>query len=378
MRDIKRITRYGFTAAAMAFSMMLMGPVQAKAAYVVKHTEGCEPGCSDGRKNMDKDAIKEALLNQKDIKLESGKTYYLYGPLDAVDGASIDATGATIVCEKVILHNDAKTTDSIKDFSINGGTWKRSPTSNSDGTSFRFHYGDNLKFTNMTIESANMENHAIELVACKNVLIDNCTITGQGTGGKKSVEEQIQIDVATPRTAPFLKSAGKSNLLDGTGCENITINNCTVKGCRAVCANYDKTKKKYANKYHKNIKVTNCDLTGETAEGLMIFNTKGVTVKNNTIISNAPKSRKYFSPGLHLQVYGNGKGGFDKGKVNITGNTIKGGMCGAFISANTSKTRFGKITFKNNKVYSKAGKQGAYHIDTYKKLTDKGNKSKKW
>ena len=158
----------------------------------------------------------------------------------------------------------------------------------------------------------------------------------------------------------------------------ITINNCEVTGCRAVCANYDKSKKKNANKYHKNIKVTNCTLTGESAEGLMIFNTKGITVKNNTIISNAPKSRKYFSPGLHIQVYGNGKGGFNKGKVKVTGNTIKDGMFGAFISANTSKTKFGKITFKNNKLYSKAGKNNAYHIDTYKKLTDKGNKSKKW
>lgn len=364
-----------FAAAAMAFSMMLMGPVQAKAATVtIAHDPDCKPGSE--YKYSDTKKIKDALERGDSVILKSGDEFYLDGPLDAYDGTSIDATGATILCNKAAVHNKTES-KSISNFSITGGTWLRASGSNFDGTTFRFHYGDNLKFTGMTIKASNIENHAIELVACKNVIIDDCTVEGQGSGGKKSVEEQIQIDVATPRTAPFLKNEN-SGLLDGTGCENITINNCTVKGCRAVCANYDKTKKKYANKYHKNIKVTNCDLTGETAEGLMIFNTKGVTVKNNTIISNAPKSRKYFSPGLHLQVYGNGKGGFDKGKVNITGNTIKGGMCGAFISANTSKTRFGKITFKNNKVYSKAGKQGAYHIDTYKKLTDKGNKSKKW
>ncbi|WP_026491759.1 right-handed parallel beta-helix repeat-containing protein [Butyrivibrio sp. XPD2002] len=374
MRDVKRLAKYGMAAAAMAFSIMLISPVQAKAAYLVKHNEKCVQ--EDEKNSNDQKAIQEALEKYKDIKLESGKEYYLQGPIDAVDGGSIDATGATIICRKVIIHNKTES-KSIANFSIKGGTWKRSNKSEADGSSFRFHYGTNLKFTDMTIEHAKMENHAIELVACSNVLIENCKITGQGDYSKKSVEEQIQIDVATERTAPFLKDKN-SGLLNGTGCKNITINNCEVTGCRAVCANYDKSTKKNANKYHKNIKVTNCTLTGESAEGLMIFNTKGITVKNNTIISNAPKSRKYYSPGLHIQVYGNGKGGFNKGKVKVTGNTIKGGMFGAFISANTSKTKFGKITFKNNKLYSKAGKNNAYHIDTYKKLTDKGNKSKKW
>lgn len=375
MRDIKIISKVGLAAAAMAFSMMLIVPVQAKAATVtITHNPESKPGGED--EYADTNNIKEALKRGDSVKLKAGDEFYLKGPIDAIDGTSIDATGATILCKKSAVHNsdDSK---SISNFSINGGTWLRASNFELDGSSFRFHYGDNLKFTNMTIKMANMENHSIELVACKNVIIDGCVIEGQGTGGKKSVEEQIQIDVATPRTAPFLKGKN-AGLLDGTCCENITINNCKVIGCRAVCANYDKSNKKFKSKYHKNIKVTNCELTGETAEGLMIFNTKGITVKHNKLISNAPKSRKYFSPGLHIQVYGNGKGGFDKGKVKVTNNTIKGGICGAFISANTSKTKFGKVTFKGNKVYTKGEKDSAYHIDSYKKLTDKGNKKKEW
>ncbi len=376
MRNIKRVTRFGLAAAAMAFSMMLFSPFQAKAAYTVQHTDGCEPGGAYELRHKDKDAIKEALKEYKDIKLEDGKTYYIAGPIDAVDGGSIDAGTATIICEKVIVHNNEKETDSIANFSINGGTWKKSPSAQVDGSSFRFHFGNNLKFTNMVIEHANMENHAIELVACKNVLIEHCTITGQGSAGKKSVEEQIQIDIAAPSTAPFLKKAGKTNLLNGQGCVNITINDCTVIGGRAICANLPTpTKyKKYHNSYHKNITVTNCTLTGTTSEGLMIFNTKGATITDNVIISNASKSQdKYKAFGLHVQIYGNAKSGL---KYTIKNNTIKGRSGSAVISANTSKTKFNKVTFTGNKCYSKAG--NSYHIDSYKKLKDKGNKSEKW
>ena len=84
MRDVNRLAKYGMAAAAMAFSIMLISPVQVKAAYEVKHNASCVQ--EDEKNSNDQKDIQEALEKYKDIKLESGKEYYLQGPIDAVDG----------------------------------------------------------------------------------------------------------------------------------------------------------------------------------------------------------------------------------------------------------------------------------------------------
>ncbi|WP_026509853.1 MULTISPECIES: right-handed parallel beta-helix repeat-containing protein [unclassified Butyrivibrio] len=373
MKDRKSIIKYGLTAAIMAFSIMLIGPSQVSAKEVVH---------DDADQYRDQKAIQEAIDNGEDVVLKG--EIYLNGYLRIKSGTHIEATGATIKCRGNMFAN-ADGVDSFNDFSLNGGTWIRADGADGNPafepkhdtqSAIKLWGGNGIKITNATLKVSGMGGHNIELVACKNVTIDNCIIEGQGSSSDKTCE-QIQLDMAAPTTAAFVPSS-----MYGECCENVVINKCTVTGNRGVAANIPikggNAVKTYSSNYHKKISVTNCNITSLKTEALLLFNTNGITVTDNEIISNAKKSQKYKSFGLHVQTYGSGKGGFSKGKVVVKNNTIKGGMFGASISGTTGHAKFGKVTFTGNTVFSKGGIDNAYHIDSYKSLKDKGNKCKKW
>ena len=77
---------------------------------------------------------------------------------------------------------------------------------------------------------------------------------------------------------------GNEKLVKGQTCSNITIKDCEISGGRGVCANYASKENKYLGKFHDKIIIENCKITGETAEGVALFNTLNSTVKNNIIL----------------------------------------------------------------------------------------------
>ncbi|WP_035764525.1 right-handed parallel beta-helix repeat-containing protein [Butyrivibrio sp. NC2002] len=334
-------------------------------------------------KNRYSDYIAKLIRKYDTLTFKSGETYTLdYTILIPSDRAiTINATGATIICKKGLVKNEDYSKGdytAVHGFKMIGGTWLAPQGANPfEGSSIQFAYADNLTFKNMTIKHAGGDRHALELVACRNVNIDGCTIEAISAPSKSSsVEEQIQIDQATKNLAAFLPS----NLQNGTCCQNVTINNCVVKGGgRGICANLDVRSKNsaYYNKYHKNIKITNCEVVGETSEGIMLFNTKGATVTGNNVISNGKKSRKYYSIGIHMQFYGKGKG-LTSGKNVIKNNTVKSKSYGIMVaSGGTGNCKFGKTTIKNNIVSTKVAKDSAIFCDNAKKKSIKGNKVRK-
>jgi hypothetical protein len=309
------------------------------------------------------------------ITFEKGKTYYLKWPMHMVSGKTINATGATIVCEKNVLDQQTFRKggyENIKNVTINGGTWKYKSSKGFGKTSFSFVHGQNIKMKNMTIQHASYDGHAFEFVACKNVLMDNVKIIPLGTK-RKSEEAMVQIDIATLATYPRLSE--KKSLANGATCKNVTIQNCTISGNRALASGYSYKDKKYVNKCHQNITIRNNTLTSWNAEGVFLANAQSATITGNTIISKCKRKNENKSTGLHLLSVGKIK----KATFVVKNNTIKGGKF-AIRAWSDSKVRITKVTMKQNKFYCKKGKKNAIGVNKkgVKKIKASKNKKYKW
>ena len=333
--------------------------------------------------NADVNAIDDELDQTGYVRLKSGEKYYLSHFIPVNSNSTIDARGATIIIKRGAVRNDPKNYrtgyNSMSGVTIMGGTWLSANKDGCTGTTFSFAHANNITLKDMNIRSTNAEGHAIELVACRNINIRNCSVIAQGNGNKNSAEEMIQVDLASPHNAPFLKK----EFQNGLACQNITISGCTVTGSRAVGVSFSKKDSKFLKNYHKNITVKNCRLTGNTAEGLALFNAINVTVKNNRIISNSSRTKSAYSSGCHVTLFGKIPA-FAKGKISIRNNVIKGGRTGFQICSH-SKVRYGTLIIKKNKLYSKKGKKRALVVElnpkgkaSVKKIKASRNKKRKW
>ncbi|MCR5451768.1 MAG: hypothetical protein K6F00_03965 [Lachnospiraceae bacterium] len=333
--------------------------------------------------------VKTTEISVRDIQSEldkngkyifkSGKTYILDHTLYISSNQTIKAKGATIKCAAGAVRNygTKKNYNSASNIKIIGGKWISTSKTGYDKSSFQFVHAKNITLKNMTIKNTNYSGHSIELIACKNVKVTGCKITPLGKAKSGSVEEQIQIDMASPSTAPTIES----KLQNGATCQNIKIKNTTVTGCRAVCANISMVDgDSYKKKFHRNVVIDNCKFTGKVAEGLALWNVIGINVKNSTVISNASKTAEsHHSDGLCIQMFGTAPSDMSSKTINLTGNTIKGGEDGFRIWSQSS-SKFGHLYMKNNKCYSKNGSSHALVASTAvcTRITDSNNGKYGW
>lgn len=333
----------------------------------------------------DRSRIQKELDKHGKVTLVKGKTYYTDGPLKVKSNQTIIATGATIICHKTAMFNIPQCADykAIKNFKIDGGTWKYYGKSGYHGSTIKITHGDNIQFLNMTIRHANANGHSIELVACKNVKVYHCNIGPLGSSNSQT-EESIQLDVASHPTAYFLESKPfntkiASKLQNGACCHNVQIDHNYIFGNRGVVANYTrKSNGKYLRCTHSNIKITNNTIIGTHGEGVSLFNTTSATVKNNFIASKASGSGSAYTIGLHFACFGNSDKLKD-GKINVINNTIKGGRQALQVYSHTS-AKYGQVTVKNNKCYCKRGADNAIKVlrSQCKKVIRSGNKLNGW
>lgn len=295
------------------------------------------------------------------------------------NNTTINAGNYTITSGNGVIINDpvCASYDNLKNLTINGGIWKSSSKSGLHGTMMRISYASNIKINHAKIYT-NYSGHGIELIACKGVSINGCTLLAQGKCPKTCVEEQLQIDLATPKTAPGLYQI-KHSLCNGTPSKNISITNCTIKGARGICANFAARESKFrkSKNYHSNITVKNCKVTSVSSEAVALFNTTSANVENCTITTKAPTSRNSYSVGLAV-VYQNGSSPKSslKNKITISKNTVKGGRQGIFVYSHTSE-KHGKVTIKSNKAYARSGKKNAIKANGKKTIISK-NKCFGW
>ena len=334
------------------------------AVLFLRKSETVRAGVVEANGSTDAYNIQKELNETGRVILEKGGTYRLYDSLVLRSNMSIEAEGATIICEKPIAFNIPEKTDykAAADISINGGTWK----SEADGyyaSSFKFTHASNIKLTNMKIRAANMSGHSIELVACKNVVIDNCDIAGLGSSDSLT-EEAVQLDIASSVTAPFLQGVPfrtdlADKLYNKAGCKNITIKNSRIVGNRGVAANHTKNDGDAINSIHENITLTGNNITGLKGEGVALFNAKSAIVKNNKIRSLRKGKSDAYTVGLHITTFSNDKA-LKKAVFKITGNTIYGGRQAVMVYSH-SGIKFGKAVIEKNKLFCKAGKEFAIH-----------------
>lgn len=323
----------------------------------------------------DTKAIQSELDETGQVTLEEGGVYRLSKAINLSDGDVFDATGATIYCDTFIFMSPIGEPNykSLKNVTLKGGKWRSTLKDGFTASSFHIRHSRDITISDMDIKVSNYEGHTMEFVACKNITVKNCKIMPIGKAEKDSVQEQIQIDLAAPSTATDTKER-----TNGGTCDNIKIIGCTVKGCRAVCANFAaKDKGKYLNKFHTNVTIKNCKLTGVSSEALALYNTTNATIKGNTLISNAPSSRGNYATGCRIEFFGTVPKKIKKRELIIQKNVIKGACKGLRIATSTS-SRYDNLTLKNNKLYSKNSSGSALDVGAVKNKKESGNKTAQW
>lgn len=363
--------------------MALMFAVIIAAAVAVPFTARAQTVAASGKTDStDRRNIEKALEDTGSAELVSGQTYYLDTAIRIRSNETIDAAGATLVGEKIMIMNstDSKSTGykTAVNVTIRGGIWKNKQSSGYKKTMIQFAHSSGIKLQNLKVYT-NYRGHGIELIGCKNVDIENCTLKAVGSCPSKCLEEQLQIDLATPKTAPGICKNWGSKYCNGLPCADITVESCTISGARALCANYASRESRYrkGKNFHKNIKIINCKLTGKSSEACALFNTISATVKGNKIVTKAPKSRGSYSIGLDIAMFGKAPKSASKSRIYITKNTIKGGRQAIWIYSHSS-SKYGKVTIKSNKLYCKNGKSNCLRTSHVRRLKASKNKKYRW
>ncbi|MEG0291409.1 MAG: hypothetical protein RR495_01365 [Anaerovoracaceae bacterium] len=309
----------------------------------------------------------------KTIIIKPGSTLPIERVLWINDNTKFIAKDVTIIQTnkaKPIFQNNCDNGEynSIKNVEIIGGTYKVAGNVLKPSV-FRFAHGNDILIKDATIET-NYQSHGISFIAVKNSTIDGCKViaSNNSTKNSKSLEEAVQLDIATQKTAPSIAEYG-SEYVKGQTCENITIKNSTISGSRGLCANKTDS---HLNNFHKNIKVINNKIVGTSAEAAALHNVVGITATNNTITTINKRYKEPYSIGLNIASFG--KASYtSKYKNTISNNTIKGGRQGLFIFAYKGSS-YGETVVTNNKLYSKVSKSNAKSVRTCKKIVDKNNK----
>ncbi len=326
------------------------------------------------------------ILNNDDPKtliIPEDATVKISQVIKIGSNTTIDATGATIIqtnagVRKGLIKNevDGYNYNAIHDVTIIGGTWKKQR--NTTVTTFmRFAHGKNLKFKDLTIIS-NYQSHGIELIACRDSLISNCTIKAENNGTKSydSVEDAIQIDVATPITAPGVYSETKSKkYVNGQICKNITVTGCNIYGARGICANYASKEVSFKNSYHRDITITNNTITGATSQGIALYNTIGCLIQGNVIKTTSTRENLAYPSGINLYLFGTKIGGQNR----IINNKIYGMKRGIYTNSKRG-SYYGRAIISGNMIYVKKGLKGARCLDLkYCRYTEqKNNRLGQW
>lgn len=377
----------GFSIGIMAAALLLLVhlPVQTEQVEPSIREDTVEP--SHRKDDTDFVNISVMLREKGSVTLKEGETYFLTDYIRLNSHNSIDATGAKIIVpvDRGVIRNDPANykTDysSMTDVEIKGGTWVSLNENGYDGgTSFSFAHCQDIRLSDMNIRCTNAKGHAIELVACKNVTIDNCTIIAQGQGESTCREEMVQIDMASPNTAPFLNETFQN----GLPCRNITVTNCTITGCRGLCAMYASDDEKNINKYHDTVIIKNNTIVGTTSEALALFNTINAEINGNRIITKSKRVTETVSVGCKLALLGDNSA-FSKGKAVVKNNVIKGGRQGFVLKSDTASV-YGSLEIKDNKLFCKQDIEknalkianNSKKVKSVNKVDNSGNKFYKW
>lgn len=139
---------------------------------------------------------------------------------------------------------------------------------------------DNITFKNMKL------GHMIEMDACKDVSVTNCTFMGFKPSGMYN-KEAINIDTPDKNRQGFNSVWSKK---DCTPNENVEIKKCVFKNLEAGVG----THRYSGDSYHSNVTIEECTFTNvQTA--IRVLNWKDAVIQNNTFTNCKPNERYPYS-----------------------------------------------------------------------------------
>lgn len=211
----------------------------------------------------------------------------------------------------------------------------------------RFDHAQNISVTGVTFKNVYGAHH-LEFVGVKNGTISGCTFTGfrrlKGHENDRDYgRECIEIDSCwadnTSKLSDPSKASDKwasSTLVDGTNCQNITVNGCKFYNIASALGQHHwSSDSRYKNS--NNIKFTNNTITGGTSDkmlrhGINVGGLDNVTVTGNIITG-------YFYRGIHV---------FHSKNAVIKNNTLNGCYAGIYARAAAQSTVIEGNTVKNS------------------------------
>lgn len=312
--------------------------------------------------HQDKYAIANALAEHDYVRLIPGETYYINSSIlvSGTKKTTLDATGATIVCDKGAVRNDPTKTNykDLQNFTIKGGTWQAYSSKGNRTSAFRFTHAKNIRLENLTINVTDYAAHAIEIISSDKVTINNCTIKPRGKVNG-SVEEQLQLDMATASTCTFTSD---KKLFTCAPCKNVTITNNTIVGAGALVVGIGPEVEKYGSPLHENILIKNNKLTAKNWDALTVYNAKNVRIEGNSCVSTSTagvlKYDHHHNNGIYVSIFRNPK------KINMGNLVIKNNIA--------SGKGGGILLWKQGTVPGSSKRQAAL----YKQVTISGNTCK--
>ena len=240
-------------------------------------------GAAGDGETDDTTAIQSALNNGGLVLFKPGAEYLVTASLRVKANTVIDLNNSTINSTAGNLFFNFTDADTgFTGYNGNGNIIIRNGTIIGGCTCFA--HGENITFENVLFMNCT-KSHFMELCACKNIALINCSLTGM-VSSTASVKEYINIDQCTYAAFPWI--AEGSAFFDGTKNNGITVKGCTFSlgdnptyayGYNAVGVHGNST----AIDKQENIILRDNVIKGFTGCGFRINDMNNVIIENNYI-----------------------------------------------------------------------------------------------
>lgn len=238
----------------------------------------------DGVKD-DTIAIQNAVNNKGLIVFGTGKYYKVASVIRIPKDTILELNGSTLIMSPDnpllrIFVNFLPTDTEFTEYNGNGNITIRNGTI--VGGNISFAHGENILLSNVHFKDG-LSPHFLEICACKNYYIKDCSFTGV-CNSTLSVHEYINFDMAYRNAFPLLPAG--STFFDGTANDGVYVDGCDFSlgvGDFAYGYNALGVHGTMNEGIHKNIVIRNNRITGFTGCGLRINDMQNVMISGNDI-----------------------------------------------------------------------------------------------
>ena len=228
----------------------------------------------------DIDAMQEAFSTGKLIVFGKDKKYLVTKPIIIYEGTTVEMNGSTLTGKGILrgnhLFHNFLSTDTYLGYNGNGNLTIRNGIIQKG--SIELIHGENILFENISFKDCTRD-HYIEICACKNVTVRDCTFKGMPTGDT-SIKEYINIDNCVYSNFPYMDE--NSVMYDGTVVHGVLIDNCSFDINDTVMEHAVGKHSYYSSDYSinkaENITIRNCKVYGATDRAFYFLGAKNIII----------------------------------------------------------------------------------------------------